>query len=142
MSNFPEGEFVVATFMARPAEGEVSRRTAFVRNNGLLGTKPSFTIISNHCAHLGCPVQPNTRVPEEHKTFKDVTLISLPTPPSGFSCPCHGGAYDIEGNRIAGPPVRALDRYQFGIVNGHLVLGASFSVGKVVGSGATAHIYK
>jgi Rieske Fe-S protein len=142
LSNFPEGEFVVATFMSNPAQGEVSRRTAFVRNNGLLGTQPSFTIISNHCAHLGCPVQPNTAVPAEHKTFGDVTLIALPTPPSGFSCPCHGGAYDIEGNRIAGPPVRALDRYQFAIVHGRLVLGAPFSVSKVTGTGASAHIYK
>ena len=24
----------------------------------------------------------------------------------GFGCPCHGGQYDIEGRRIAGPPVR------------------------------------
>jgi Rieske Fe-S protein len=142
LANFPEGEFVVATFMANPAQGEVSRRTAFVRNNGLLGTKPSFTIISNHCAHLGCPVQPNTAVPAAHKTFGDVTLIALPTPPSGFSCPCHGGAYDIEGNRIAGPPVRALDRYTFAIVHGRLVLGAPFSVAKVTGTGASAQIYK
>jgi menaquinol-cytochrome c reductase iron-sulfur subunit len=143
LTDYPEGEFVVATFMARPAEGEVSRRTAFVRNNGTVnGGRPSFTIISNHCAHLGCPVQPNTEVPAKHKLFNDVTLISLPTPPSGFSCPCHGGAYDIEGNRTAGPPVRALDRYAFSIRNGHLFLEAPFSVSHVDGSGATAQIHK
>jgi Rieske Fe-S protein len=142
VSDYPEGEFVVATFMARPEEGEVSRRTAFVRNNGNLNGRPSFTIISNHCAHLGCPVQPNTAVPATHKLFKDVTLISLPTPPSGFSCPCHGGAYDVEGNRTAGPPVRALDRYAFSIRNGHLFLEAPFSVSHVDGSGATARIHK
>lgn len=142
ITDYPEGEFVVATFMSRPQEGEVSRRTAFVRNNGVLDGKPSFTIISNHCAHLGCPVQPNTAVPAKHKTFGDVTLIDLPTPPSGFSCPCHGGAYDIEGNRIAGPPVRALDRYAFSVRNGRLFLEAPFSVAKVVGSGASARIYK
>jgi Rieske Fe-S protein len=142
VSDYPEGEFVVATFMARPEEGEVSRRTAFVRNNGTVGDRPSFTIISNHCAHLGCPVQPNTAVPATHKLFKDVTLISLPTPPSGFSCPCHGGAYDVEGNRTAGPPVRALDRYAFSIRNGHLFLEAPFSVSHVDGSGATARIHK
>jgi Rieske Fe-S protein len=142
ISDYPEGEFVVATFMSRPQEGEVSRRTAFVRNNGVFEGKPSFTIISNHCAHLGCPVQPNTAVPAKHTTFGDVTLIDLPTPPSGFSCPCHGGAYDIEGNRIAGPPVRALDRYAFSVRNGRLFLEAPFSVAKVVGSGASARIYK
>jgi Rieske Fe-S protein len=142
VTDYPEGEFVVATFMARPSEGEVSRRTAFVRNNGTLNGQPSFTIISNHCAHLGCPVQPNTAVPATHKLFKDVTLIALPTPPSGFSCPCHGGAYDVEGNRTAGPPVRALDRYAFSIVKGHLFLEAPFSVSHVDGSGATAQIHK
>jgi Rieske Fe-S protein len=142
LNEFPEGEFVVATFMARPDEGEVSRRTAFVRNNGTVNGQPSFTVISNHCAHLGCPVQPNTAVPASHKLYKDVTLISLPTPPSGFSCPCHGGAYDIEGNRTAGPPVRALDRYGFSIRNGNLFLEAPFSVSHVDGSGATARIHK
>src|SRR5579871_4832090 len=57
VSDFPVGTWVVTTFMADPSQGEVSRKTAFVRNNGMLGTYPSFTIISNHCAHLGCPVQ-------------------------------------------------------------------------------------
>ncbi len=142
LADFPEGEFVVATFMARPQDGEVSRRTAFVRNNGITNGVPSFTIISNHCAHLGCPVQPNTNVPAEHTQYQDVTLISLPTPPSGFGCPCHGGQYDTEGNRIAGPPVRALDRYAFSIRNGHLFLEAPFSVSHVDGTGATARIHK
>ena len=48
------------------AQGDVSRRTAFVRNNGQLNGQPSFTIISNHCAHLGCPVQPNGPLDDEH----------------------------------------------------------------------------
>ena len=86
------------------------------------------------------PVTQN--VPAKHKLFQDVTLIGLPTPPSGFSCPCHGGAYDIEGNRTAGPPVRALDRYSFSIRNGHLFLEAPFSVSHVDGSGGTARIHK
>ena len=54
LSDFTEGEFVVATFLVDPAAGEVSRRTAYVRNNGLLKDLPSFTILSNRCAHLGC----------------------------------------------------------------------------------------
>jgi Rieske Fe-S protein len=142
LTDYPEGEFVVATFMTNPQEGEVSRRTAFVRNNGIVNNEPSFTIISNHCAHLGCPVQPNTAVPEAHKVFQDVTLIPLPTPPSGFSCPCHGGGYDTEGNRVAGPPVRALDRYSFSIKNDHLFLESPFSVSHVDGTGAAARIHK
>ena len=36
LTDYPEGKYVVATYMADPAQGEVSRRTAFVRNNGQL----------------------------------------------------------------------------------------------------------
>ena len=59
---------------------------------------------------------------------------------ASFGCPCHGGLYDGEGNRTAGPPVRSLDRYEFSIKNGNLVLGRLFSVGDVQGTGATAQI--
>jgi Rieske Fe-S protein len=69
-----------------------------------------------------------------------VTLT--PTQPSGFGCPCHGGAYDIEGNRTAGPPVRALDRYEYAIVDGSLRLGKPYSVGHVEGQGAEATIFR
>ena len=56
---FPEGEFTAVTFLTDPAAGEISRRAAYVRNNGLLGTEPSFTIMSSRCTHVGCPTQPN-----------------------------------------------------------------------------------
>ena len=59
ISAYPEGKFLITTFISNPDAGFVSRRTAFIRNNGFLGKEPSFTFISNHCAHLGCPVQPN-----------------------------------------------------------------------------------
>jgi menaquinol-cytochrome c reductase iron-sulfur subunit len=145
VSDFPEGQFVVATFLRDPSQGEISRRTAFIRNNGLLGGKPSFTCISNRCAHLGCPVQPGGPVFENKKKTEksgttEVTLIPA-LPAAGFLCPCHGGAYDQEGNRTAGPPVRALDRYEFSIVRGHLILGNLYSVSSVDGSGASAKIH-
>jgi Rieske Fe-S protein len=139
INDYPEGEYIVTTFFSS-AEGDVSRRTAFIRNNGFLGSQPSFTILSNHCAHLGCPVQPNGAIQyKKVSEYKDVT--KLPVNPSGFGCPCHGGQYDTEGNRIAGPPVRALDRYSFSIVNGHLMVGKPFSVSKVTGTGAGAKIF-
>jgi Rieske Fe-S protein len=139
---FPEGKFIITTFMLNATQGEVSRRTAFVRANGPLKGIPSFTIISNHCAHLGCPVQPNGPLePAATKHEADVTLIPTVSI-AGFGCPCHGGQYDNEGNRTAGPPVRALDRYSFSIRNGRLFLGKPFSVAKVDGTGATARIHK
>ena len=75
------------------------------------------------------------------KHFRDVTLIPTVSI-AGFGCPCHGGQYDTEGNRIAGPPVRALDRYSFSIRDGHLFIGKPFSVSHVDGAGATAQIHK
>ncbi len=146
ISDFPEGQYVVATFLREPSQGEISRRTAYVRNNGSLDGKPSFTCISNRCAHLGCPVQPGgPTFDQRKKTVKtgngEIDLI--PTlPAAGFICPCHGGAYDQEGNRTAGPPVRGLDRYEFSIRNGHLILGNTYSVASVKGSGKDARIKK
>jgi Rieske Fe-S protein len=141
IENYPEGRFVVATFMEKLSEGEVSRRSAFVRNNGIADGVPSFTIMSNRCAHLGCPVQPNGPVVDkEKKEVGHVTLI--PTIPAGFGCPCHGGQYDNEGNRIAGPPVRSLDRYAYSIRNGNLFLGKPYAVGHVEGAGASAQVEK
>ncbi len=144
ITNFDQGKWFIATFMVNPDQGEVSRRTAFIRYNGTLQKQPSFTIISNRCAHLGCPVQANGPQLGKHVNEKtgngQVTLV--PVQPAGFGCPCHGGQYDTEGNRTAGPPVRALDRYEYLIKNGSLVLLSTYSVGKVEGTGATARIYK
>lgn len=148
LTDYPQGTWVVTTFMEDPAAGEVSRKTAFIRNNGFLGTQPSYTILSNHCAHLGCPVQvngpllgPGSPFGDKETQYKDVTMIPALNV-AGFGCPCHGGQYDTEGNRIAGPPVRSLDRYSFSIRNDHLFLGSPFSVSKVVGTGANAKIHK
>jgi len=147
IENFPEGQWLVTTFFMRPAEGSVSRRTAYVRNNGSLNGTPSFTIISNRCVHLGCPVQPNgpTQVDQkkEVRGSKEQQITLVPTiPAGGFGCPCHGGQYDPEGNRTSGPPVRALDRYEFGVVDGRLILGDPFSVSEVTGKGKDAQIHK
>ena len=150
LTDFPEGKYVIVTFTSDEAQGHVSRRTAFVRYNGPLQvtlngkseSQPSFTIISNHCAHLGCPVQPNGPLDSQRSSqYKDVSLVPTISI-AGFGCPCHGGQYDTEGNRVAGPPVRALDRYSFSIRNGHLFVGSPFSVSEVVGAGANAKIHK
>ena len=141
VSNFPEGTFVITTFISNKLQGDVSKRTAYIRNNGLSANKePSFTIIYSRCVHLGCPVQPNGPAEDKVTKYKDVTLTKVL--PSGFGCPCHGGAYDTEGNRVAGPPVRSLDRYAFSIKNGNLILGKHFSVGTVEGTGADARIMR
>jgi Rieske Fe-S protein len=143
LDNFPEGVWLIAKFISVQDEPpDVSRRTAYVRNNGTADGQPSFTIISNRCVHLGCPVQPQGLTEEEGTEVETETgpVELTGTEPSGFVCPCHGGAYDIEGNRTAGPPVRALDRYEYSILEGRLVLGTPYSVGSVEGEGADAVI--
>ena len=147
LGDFPSGQYVITTFVEDPAAGEVSRRTAYIRYNGLLKAEPSFTVLSNRCAHLGCPVQPNGPVDENKaKTLTDKAgheiLKKTPAQPAGFGCPCHGGQYDTEGNRTAGPPVRGLDRYEYSIKNGRLVLGSAYSVDYVRGTGKDARIKK
>ena len=66
IDEFPEGEFVIATYLENPEVGEVTRRTMFIRNNGRIEQgEPSFTILYSRCVHLGCPVQPNGLIDEE-----------------------------------------------------------------------------
>jgi Rieske Fe-S protein len=154
LSDLAQGAWYIATFMVDPAQGTTSRRTAFVRYNGPVAdptTKaqvPSLTVISNRCAHLGCPVQANgpsgailgKKTITEHT--KNGTITLEPVVPAGFGCPCHGGQYDTEGNRTAGPPVRALDRYSYEIDNGRVILLSTYSVSHVDGTGAQAQIFK
>ena len=128
LANFPEGQFMITTFVEDPSVGEVSRRTAYIRNNGLLGRGPAE--LHDHLEPLRAPRLPGAAErpgrrqadAKEDRTGQDVLKLT-PAMPAGFGCPCHGGQYDTEGNRIAGPPVRALDRYEFSIINGRLVLG-------------------
>ena len=116
---FPEGRFVIATFLSDPEAGEVSRRAAYIRNNGLVDGVPSFTAMSSRCTHVGCPTQPNGPVfNRQHRTERtpsgDVGLV--PTlPAGGFGCPCHGSQFDDRRQphrrprRESSRPVRVLD---------------------------------
>jgi quinol---cytochrome c reductase iron-sulfur subunit, bacillus type len=146
LDNYPEGTWFVTSFFLDPQEGRVARRTAYIRNNGLLQDQPSFTIISNRCAHLGCPVQPNGPVQQDQQRVVEEAegrvAITPMIPAGGFGCPCHGGQYDPEGNVTAGPPVRALDRYEYEIRDGRLFLGQPYSVTEVQGEGKDARIHK
>jgi Rieske Fe-S protein len=102
-------------------DGYVRKRVAFVRKNKSKSDDelaPSnqwqYTVISNRCVHLGCPV---TQQGE------------------GFVCPCHGGAYSEDGARIAGPPVRPLDRFRWELRDNELWAVGQYSLtpkGKVV----------
>lgn len=102
LDEFKEGAFTKVVLMpgADQPDAYIRRKVAFVRQNTKkngtwsdalsLEGQEEYSVISNVCMHLGCPVQASN---------------------AGFVCPCHGGAYDADGSRTAGPPVRPLDRY-------------------------------
>ncbi len=88
------------------------------RGQGRLSTSeieeltPQLNVMSNHCAHLGCPV----------RYFRDRGEIL---------CPCHGGIYDINGGLIAGPPPQGLYYYAFEIrEDGGIYVKHEFTNGK------------
>jgi Rieske Fe-S protein len=139
LADFPQGEFVWTTFTADPAQGAVSRRSVFVRSNGLIAGQPSFTILSGRSSYLGCPVQPNGVVSGSLR-HGDVTMLQIY--PKGFGSACHPGTqYDTEGRPVGGPTTRPLDRYSYSIRNGQLFIGSPYSVSQVDGTGATAKIH-
>jgi Rieske Fe-S protein len=91
-----------ATYIEDPSNPATSPGLAYVHYTQKKGTDwhsedAMFVVFSNRCMHLGCPI----------------AATSL-----GFACPCHGGQYDTNGNRTAGPPIRSLDRFQWEIKNG------------------------
>jgi Rieske Fe-S protein len=106
ISDYPQGRFVITTFTSVPSEGVVSRRTAYIRYNGPLQGQPSFTVNSNHCAHLDCTVQPNGPRRSARKEVRR-RLADADGVDRRFRCPCHGGQYDQEGNRTVALSARS-----------------------------------
>ncbi len=102
-----------------PGIGETGKTTVYVRRGNPQVTADQtkyppespdeFIAISTRCAHVGCPVQ-----------FVQAS--------SNFICPCHGGVYGFLGERIGGPPVRPLDRFQTRVTNGQVEIGPRYSV--------------
>jgi menaquinol-cytochrome c reductase iron-sulfur subunit len=103
-----------------PGIGETGKSTAYVRRGNPEpqltqdGKYPpespdEFIAISTRCAHVGCPVR-----------FVQASR--------NFICPCHGGVYGFLGERIGGPPVRPLDRFQTRVTNGQVEIGPRYSV--------------
>ena len=74
-----------------------------------------LNVLSNSCAHLGCPVRWN---PEKQL----------------YLCPCHGGLYDINGGWVGGPPPRGMYRYTEAEVreNGKLYVKHEYNIQKVL----------
>jgi menaquinol-cytochrome c reductase iron-sulfur subunit len=113
--DFSNDDYVPKTITISPTIGEAGKSTVYMRaRNPLLDTDPTtqynhFIAISTRCMHLGCPVR---WVPAAQR----------------FICPCHGGVYDILGERTGGPPVRPLDRFYTRVVDGYVQIGPRYSV--------------
>lgn len=68
----------------------------------MIWRKPEDIVVySSECPHLGCQVKWD----QERQRFL---------------CACHGGAFDIQGNVVAGPPPRPLYRYNYKLEDGYL----------------------
>jgi menaquinol-cytochrome c reductase iron-sulfur subunit len=118
-SDFSPDTYRPVVITAVEGIGETGKTTAFVRQgdptltglpSGYEKESPGeYIAISTRCAHLGCPVN-----------FVGAAR--------NFICPCHGGVYGFLGERIGGPPVRPLDRFQTRVTNGQVELGPRYSV--------------
>jgi menaquinol-cytochrome c reductase iron-sulfur subunit len=64
-------------------------------------TRDEIVVFSRHCTDLGC-------------------LVSFDRGSQCFFCPCHGGIFAKNGERMAGPPKRALYRYATRIQDGRV----------------------
>jgi menaquinol-cytochrome c reductase iron-sulfur subunit len=103
VNQFPLGQIVAKKietrlereFLTKPKDVYVWRKS-----------ESDFVIYSRSCTDLGCPVKfdPGSEC---------------------FFCPCHGGIFSKEGERMAGPPKSPLYRYQFRIQDGFLEVDLS-----------------
>ena len=80
------GKTMYPSFLDSKSEGFTEGELEEIKN--------SLNVLSNSCAHLGCPVR--WVIIEGH---------------GEFLCPCHGGIYDINGGWVGGPPPRGMYRY-------------------------------
>jgi menaquinol-cytochrome c reductase iron-sulfur subunit len=118
-SDFGPDAYRPVTITAVEGIGETGKTTAYIRqgNPDLSGlpegyeteSPDEYIAISTRCAHLGCPV-------------------AYFGAAKNFICPCHGGVYGFLGERIGGPPVRPLDRFQTRVTNGQVEVGPRYSV--------------
>jgi Rieske Fe-S protein len=90
LSGLADDKPLTAVLAERHAQGwfETKKQSVvFIDRDG-----SGYRALSATCAHLGCRVHWDDG---KHQ----------------FLCPCHGGVYDRQGNVVAGPPPRPLERF-------------------------------
>jgi len=90
--------------LSSPTNSALKTTGGFVLTKGIyvICTAPStYVALSAVCTHQGCTVNFNSSSNQ-------------------FSCPCHGGKFDISGKVLVGPPSSPLHQYTVA-VNGQLL---------------------
>ncbi len=111
---FPNRHFGATGREFTDAAGQIVLAGSIAENDirlGLLGGKPTMvarrngelTALSAVCTHLGC-------------------IVAFNPAAETFQCPCHGGKYDRDGNVIAGPPPKPLERLDIKIEDDKILL--------------------
>jgi menaquinol-cytochrome c reductase iron-sulfur subunit len=100
--------FPVGKIISRKVETRLTRQFLTMAKNVFVWRKSSEEVVvySRSCTDLGCPVNydPGSEC---------------------FFCPCHGGIFSKEGERMAGPPKSPMYRYRYRIVDGFLEIDLS-----------------
>ena len=77
----------------------VSEKAVYVTRD----SQGQLRVLTSICPHLGCTVPWN----------KDK---------SQFVCPCHGGTFTADGNRVSGPSLRGMDTLETVVQDGQLMV--------------------
>ena len=118
---FASFAYPLIRFLAPPGSVSVDKKVVLVKQEIPLGSskvvlfndKPAIVInnpgkgfiaFSKVCTHLGCLV--------EYEKDKNRLI-----------CPCHAGAYDLEGKVLSGPPPRPLPEVSLKVEGEQLIIG-------------------
>lgn len=101
VAELPQGNEPVRktiTFAQRDGWREVDFAQSIYVNRNSSG---QFEVLSAICPHMGCSVSWQANLDK-------------------FVCPCHGGEFKADGERISGPPPRAMDQLPARVKDGKL----------------------
>ena len=97
VKSYPRGKITTALVKVTDDAGSLNSKSVFVWRRA----EEDFVVYSRSCTDLGCP-------------------LNYDSGSEWFFCPCHGGIFDKEGERRAGPPNKPMWRFKNRIRDGIL----------------------